>query len=266
MSVRTLSRVWDHSTRSGTELLMLLAIADFADDAGWAYPSVGTLAAKTRMTARNVNHILAALRDSGELEIHRSDGPRGTNRYRIRTGLTPEAGFTPEAHFTLKPASSTPEAGFTPPLKPASPEPSLNHQEPSGAAAEPPAPPEAARRSRTRNPRLTLSAWLDRMKAVGEKPIPSDDQVFKDADGMGLPRDYLDLAWRAFKHKYRAPRATTGTEATYVDWRAVFRRAVRENWLKLWREDPNGGYQLTTAGVQLQRLTEHDDHPQERAA
>ena len=32
MSVRTMARVWELSTHGGTELLMLLAIADFADD------------------------------------------------------------------------------------------------------------------------------------------------------------------------------------------------------------------------------------------
>lgn len=99
MSVRTMARVWDQSTHAGTELLMLLAIADFADDDGNAYPAVSTLATKCRMSARNANFILTALRTSGELEIRTNEGPRGTNRYRVVTGL--------------KPAS--------PPLKPASP-------------------------------------------------------------------------------------------------------------------------------------------------
>jgi len=49
MSVRSIGRVWDHSAASGSFLLMLLAIADFADDDGNAYPSVPTLARKCRM-------------------------------------------------------------------------------------------------------------------------------------------------------------------------------------------------------------------------
>ena len=138
MSIRVMSRAWDHSAHCGSELLMLLAIADFADDEGRAYPAVPTLAAKCRMSARNANMLLTKLRESGELEIRIGAGPRGTNMYRIRltaplkpaSSLTPEAHFTPEAAFTLKPASPTPEAGFPIPLKPASDEPSLNHQEP----------------------------------------------------------------------------------------------------------------------------------------
>lgn len=153
MSVQTMARVWAGSAHSGTGLLMLLAIADFADDDGRAYPSVATLARKCRMTPRNVNHILAALRDSGELEIRQNAGPGGANRYRIlpkpaqplkpasplKATSPPEAAFTPEACFTLKPASSTPEDGFSPPLKPTSDEPSVNHQEPSDTSLARPA-------------------------------------------------------------------------------------------------------------------------------
>ena len=39
MSVRVSSRVWESSAQSGGGLLMLLAIADFADDDGVAFPA-----------------------------------------------------------------------------------------------------------------------------------------------------------------------------------------------------------------------------------
>ena len=83
MSVRTMARVWTESTHSGSHLLMLLSIADFADDDGNAYPAVGTLAGKCRMQPRNAQVILTALRASGELQVRPNEGPRGTNRYRI---------------------------------------------------------------------------------------------------------------------------------------------------------------------------------------
>lgn len=176
MSVRTMARVWDASKHSGTELLVLLAIADFADDNGNAYPAVPTLAEKCRMSPRNANFILSALKASGELEVRSNEGPRGTNRYRIvlpglevvkraspskgskplkpTSPLTPEAGFTPEAPFTLKPTSSTPEAGFLKPLKPTSDEPSLNHQEPPVVARK-----HAARFDASQ---IDLPEWMDR--------------------------------------------------------------------------------------------------------
>lgn len=130
MSVKMLTRVWEHSAHSGTGLLMMLAIADFADDDGNAYPAVGTLADKCRMTSRNVNHILAQLRESGELEVRQNEGPKGTNLYRIH--LDPLKRVSPlKQPSPLKCASSTPEAHFLKPLKPTSDEPSVNHQEPS---------------------------------------------------------------------------------------------------------------------------------------
>lgn len=104
-----MARVWEHSRQSGTHLLMMLAIADFADDDGRAYPAVGTLADKCRMTPRNANLILAELRRSGELRVKPNEGPKGTNLYLIPE-LPPEESFIPEESFTLKSTSPTPEA------------------------------------------------------------------------------------------------------------------------------------------------------------
>jgi hypothetical protein len=73
VSVRTMARVWAESSHSGSHLLMMLAIADFADDDGNAYPAVATLARKCRMKTRNANVLLAALRASGELQV-RAEG------------------------------------------------------------------------------------------------------------------------------------------------------------------------------------------------
>jgi hypothetical protein len=49
MSVGMLSRVWKHSKARFGDRLVLLAIADFANDAGEAWPSVETLAKKSRL-------------------------------------------------------------------------------------------------------------------------------------------------------------------------------------------------------------------------
>lgn len=84
-----ITRVWDYSALRGNDLLMLLAIADFADDDGNAYPAVATLAEKCRIQPRNANKILAALRESGELEVRQNEGPKGTNRYRVVVPCAP---------------------------------------------------------------------------------------------------------------------------------------------------------------------------------
>lgn len=129
MSVRTMARVWERSEHRGSELLMLLAIADFADDGGRAYPAVPTLATKCRTTPRHANRILANLRDSGELQIRLNEGPRGTNLYLIT--LTPTSPLTCASPLT--PTSATPDIQVPKPLTPTSDEPSLNRQEPKRA-------------------------------------------------------------------------------------------------------------------------------------
>ena len=53
-----MTRVWDESKQRGGALLVLLAIADFADDEGKAFPSVQTLAAKSRLSESQTHHIL----------------------------------------------------------------------------------------------------------------------------------------------------------------------------------------------------------------
>ena len=129
MSVRTMARVWELSRHGGTELLMLLAIADFADDDGNAYPAVGTLATKCRMKTRNVNYILRTLQESGELRLSVGGGPRGTNRYRIT--LPPLQSVAPlQGTAPLQPIAPPPAIQRRLPLQPIADKPSLNHQEP----------------------------------------------------------------------------------------------------------------------------------------
>ena len=93
-------------------------------------------------------------------------------------------------------------------------------------------------------PLCGLKAWLAATKAAGEKPIPDGDPVFAYADSIGLPTEFLHLAWVEFRHRYTQPGAKQ-----YRDWRSVFRKAVRGNWLKLWLCDGKV-FTLTTTGQQ----------------
>lgn len=145
MSIRTMAKVWEHSKHAGTELLMLLAIADFADDDGRAYPSVAGLAAKCRMKPRNANYILASLRASGELRVRVNEGPKGKNLYQLRFTGVPAAGLQASAPLQsgagvqrsagLQSVAPTPAMECAKPLHPIAAEPSLNRQEPSEGSA-----------------------------------------------------------------------------------------------------------------------------------
>jgi hypothetical protein len=201
MSVRTMARVWELSQHAGSELLMLLAIGDFADDDGYAYPSVATLARKCRMKDRNARYILTTLQESGELRVQIGTGPRGTNRYRVLPdGLQRIAGVQQSAG--VQPSAGTPATHCREPLQPIAAKPSENHQEP----------PERARSA----PKRRIPAdWTppDKLKAWAEKERPDLDvggvvERFRDHwIGQGTARASWDATFRNWVRREKAPAA-----------------------------------------------------------
>lgn len=70
-----MSAVWKHSPCKENKLLTLLAIADNANDDGWAYPSQNTLAKKVRVTRRAMQKILDQLETDGEIVVYNRVDP-----------------------------------------------------------------------------------------------------------------------------------------------------------------------------------------------
>ncbi|GIV57754.1 MAG: hypothetical protein KatS3mg042_0667 [Rhodothermaceae bacterium] len=137
MSIRIMTAVWDSQIQERGKLLVLLCLADHANDEGICHPSVRRLARRTRLTERHVYNLLSELESEGI--VSRISRPGTSTLYRIHVDRlaqlpaehppTPEAQFTPEISSPLKSVHPTPEAQFTPPLKPSSGEPSINHKE-----------------------------------------------------------------------------------------------------------------------------------------
>lgn len=119
------------------------------------------------------------------------------------------------------------------------------------APSEPP-PPASRKPRKQKAAETTLAEWLATIQAAGEKAIPNTDAVFGYAREIGLPAEFLHIAWFEFKARYTAEPVKGQRQKTYTDWRAVFRKAVREGWLKLWYLDGQQ-YALTAAGQQAQR-------------
>lgn len=87
MSIKYMSVVWsDQTIQSRTQLLILLALSDFANDDGFAWPSLETISQKARTSARAVQDQLEELKKAGKLEIQIAKGPKGTNLYRVIMG------------------------------------------------------------------------------------------------------------------------------------------------------------------------------------
>jgi len=76
MSVKVMARVWAHSQRKDGELLVMLALADFSNDAGESWPRLEVLAQKARLTKRQACKVLDKLEVAGEIRRERSTGGR----------------------------------------------------------------------------------------------------------------------------------------------------------------------------------------------
>lgn len=134
MSITWIKAVWSSPEPRGAARLCLVALADYANDAGVCWPSQPTLATRCAVSERAVRDTLARLEADGFVSVNRT---RRAHSYALR----PEA-LTPEAHCRYQDAStpeagcrSTPEVSRTTPeadcrsyRKPTAAQPSENHQ------------------------------------------------------------------------------------------------------------------------------------------
>lgn len=136
MSVRVMAWVWEHGPSNGAERLVLLALADFCDDAGRCWPAMATIAAKACVTERGARNIVRRLEADGWLKTQVGRGRGGCNTYQVimsnpeqRAGNdVPGTAFRPEREDSL-PGTALPfnrNAG--------SAEPSRTTKNPSSAA------------------------------------------------------------------------------------------------------------------------------------
>jgi hypothetical protein len=71
MTVYATTDVWRFSRQDGNKLLLMLAIADMANDDYQSFPSVPTLAKRVRCSERQIRTMLAELEADGEIKITR---------------------------------------------------------------------------------------------------------------------------------------------------------------------------------------------------
>ncbi|MCL4505847.1 MAG: hypothetical protein M1140_07475 [Chloroflexi bacterium] len=172
MSVRAMADVWERSNQKGSALLVLLALADWGDDAGQnIYPSIESLARKVRMTTRNVRFIVDRLRESGELIVeqngHKNSNGQRTNLYRVALPSARGEKITPEKISALKNSVGRGENLGTEGVKPAS-------ANPSRTTIDPP----------------TTSAGHKAVKAAGGVGLDQkEDEIMKQLAGLGIIRN-----------------------------------------------------------------------------
>jgi hypothetical protein len=177
----------------------MLALADRADDTGFAWPSVEDICERTKLSPRAVQKAVAKLVEIGELDVEGGGGRRVRNRYRVtpkpRTsdGVTDEKPGTSDGVTDGKPRTSdgvSPEetpsfATETPSF--ATETPSFEHGNPVNSAGEPPLePPTEPSGNHHSNP----ASHEDRLPAVrsaGEVDSPDWMAPLQDAmSGAGI--------------------------------------------------------------------------------
>jgi hypothetical protein len=102
MSIAIMSAVWANGPEDKAELLVLLALADFADDRGVCWPSMASVGRKARMSERNARRVIRSLEDAGYLTTDEGGGRHGCSQYRINSDKV-------SAGQNVRPGQSQPE-------------------------------------------------------------------------------------------------------------------------------------------------------------
>lgn len=88
MSVKAMSWVFTLEELPASETLVLLALADAANDEGLAWPSQATLAPKARCSERSLRRHVQFLKDHGLIDVRVRSGQSGrkSNIYQLHVG------------------------------------------------------------------------------------------------------------------------------------------------------------------------------------
>jgi hypothetical protein len=96
----------------------------------------------------------------------------------------------------------------------------------------------------------TLTQFIDQCREEKQSILRDYAGLWKYADAVSLPEDFIAIAWFVFKTKY----TESGTHAGKLqkDWRATFLNYIKNNYLKLWWIDA-GEFKLNTTGMMAEK-------------
>jgi hypothetical protein len=144
-----MSAVWECEGLDATERLVMLSLADHADDEGRCYPSIARLCRRTSMSDRGVQKVIGRLVERGFITVKPSAGQGGANLYTL---ATPEPGSPPNPVHPPNVVHHTPRTTFTTPPNPVPVTPEPGSPKPSRTIIEP-------KKEEMREVALCLEQW-----------------------------------------------------------------------------------------------------------
>lgn len=221
MSIRLMSAIFESETLGPTERLVMLALADHADDDGRCYPSILRLCQRTGLSERAVQTNIRKLVQQGYIRIIPGGGKGNANLYFVSANPAADA---PRTKCT--PAADAPQ---TPQQMRANP--AADAPEPSGTIIEPSEEPLVVPQPDDLTPKRRRSTSLP------TEWVPSDRNI---ADAHA--RNFTNQEIRHEAERFRDYHLAKGT--TFKDWDAGWR-----TWL--------GNARRFAAGGQLARGSQH---------
>ncbi|MFC3060037.1 helix-turn-helix domain-containing protein [Paenirhodobacter populi] len=186
MSVKIMSAVFDSEILNPTERLILLALADHADDEGRCYPSINRLCQRTGLSCRTVQVNIRRMQADGYIRIIPNGGKAGANLYFVRA--TPAGNAPPQQmHPPARNAPPTRSRCTTPPHL-VQDTPAADAPEPSGTITEPP-PPRAGAPEEAAGKIRDLIREIGKAVGISSKSLPKS---WTNEAAIRLVLDWLD--------------------------------------------------------------------------
>ena len=188
MSIKVMTMVWDVYPASGSELIAMLAMADWCDDRGGSlYPSMSAVAEKIRVSEKQARRIVQSIVERGFIRVvgNASGGKPGTTKqFQIEVGKLREL-------VLMKDKVATAPASVTPPIH-GSPTPPMGVRDPSHGCLETPP---------THGSLTVIEPSIEPSK--GEKPAQAQ------ATHLDVPTDLLNDFLALRKEKKAGPLTKT---------------------------------------------------------
>jgi hypothetical protein len=251
MSVAATNYVWTQSSAEGADRLVLLALADFADEAGNCFGSWGKLEEKTRLARATVARCLRRLQDRGEL-IMVEKGHRKLAGDGAEASIWKIPGVSAEMGLRMRPVSERdPSSVRMRPKWCQNETPTIRNIKERNKGADAPTPAISS-------PSLPSSSEKEAPKPKRAPAPKFDPSSLPLPHGPGLARAWAEFAQH--RREIKAPLTPTAAKRIVDDLAAVneaaaveaLRKSVKHGWRGVFVDPPPTAPKLVTLPPQGQ--------------